>query len=194
MYESSCTLCNPEEGRKKKKEGAKDLGDKQGVYVGESTRSIKHWLSNHQELKSPPKFRIEVVGSFQDAMNLQIAEAVRIDLRGEQFLNSKSEYSRCRIPRLVIDQEDWRVFKKKEKDDLEPKQVERNVELNINGEEEDVLEEETEFEMVETRNKAMNKRKVDEGDQPSKKKRKYDTIVNWGDMGEGEETVKVKRQ
>ena len=99
MYESSSKLCNPEDGRKKKKEGGKELGGKQGVYVGESARSIferakehqadrvarkedshviKHWLSNHQELKSPPKFRIEVVGSFQDAVTRQIAEAVRM--------------------------------------------------------------------------------------------------------------------
>ena len=43
-----------------------------------------------------------------------IAEAVRIDLRGENVLNSKSEYSRCRFPRLVIDQEEWRINKKGE--------------------------------------------------------------------------------
>ena len=80
------------------------------------------------------------------------------------------------------------MFKKKKKAELEPKQVETQVELNINGEEvADVLEEETEFEMVETRNKVLKKRKLDESEQPSKKKRKYDTIVNWGDMGEGEE-------
>ena len=121
-------LGNPEEEKKKKKDSAKDLNGKKGVYVGESARSIferagehqadrisgkedshmiKHWLSSHQELSSPPKFRVEVVGSYQDAMTRQIAEAVRIDLRGEHVLNSKSEYSRCRIPRLVIDQDDW---------------------------------------------------------------------------------------
>ena len=103
-------------------------------------------------------------------------------------MNSKSEYIRCRIPRLVIDQEDWRVFKKKEKADLEPKQVVKSVEMNDNGEEvADVLEEETEFEMVETRNKFVKKRKVAEGDQPSKQKRKYDTIMNWGEIEEVEE-------
>ena len=49
----------------------------------------------------------------------KISEAVRIDLRGEGVLNSKAEYSGCRIPRLVIDQEDWRIFKKKEQKELE---------------------------------------------------------------------------
>ena len=76
---------------------------------------VKHWLSSHQELNSPPKFRIKVIGKYQDAMTRQIAEAVIIDLRGEYVLNSKSEYSRCRIPRLVIDQEEWRIKKKKER-------------------------------------------------------------------------------
>ena len=91
-------------------------------------------------------------------MTRQIAEAVRIDLQGEHVLNSKSEYSRCRIPRLVIDQEDWRVFMKKEKGDLEPQQVEKVVEKNDNGEVvADVLEEETQFEMIESRNKNVKK-------------------------------------
>ena len=40
---------------------------------------VKLWLSSHQELSSPPKFRVEVVGSYQDAMTRQIAKAVRIE-------------------------------------------------------------------------------------------------------------------
>ena len=35
MYESSCILCNPEDGEKKKKDGAEELAGKHGVYVGE---------------------------------------------------------------------------------------------------------------------------------------------------------------
>ena len=75
-----------------------------------------------------------MVGSYQDAMTRQIAEAVRIDLRGEDVLNSKSEYSRCKIPRLVIDQDDWRINKKKEKAELEPKFVEVVVEVTEESE------------------------------------------------------------
>ena len=48
-----------------------------------------------------------------------MAEAVRIDLRGENVLNSKSEYTRCRIPRLVIDQAEWSKHKLNEKAELE---------------------------------------------------------------------------
>ena len=34
-------------------------------------------------------------------------------------MNSKTEYSRCRLPRLVIDNEEWRKAKKEERKDLE---------------------------------------------------------------------------
>ena len=47
-----------------------------------------------------------------------MAEAVRIDLRGENILNSKAEYSRCRVPRLRVDMEGWKE-KVKEKVILE---------------------------------------------------------------------------
>ena len=44
---------------------------------------------------------------------------VRIDLRGGGVLNSKTEYSRCRIPRLVVDMEEWKRKKSEEKTLLE---------------------------------------------------------------------------
>ena len=34
-------------------------------------------------------------------------------------MNSKTEYSRCRLPRLVIDREEWKQSKKEEKKALE---------------------------------------------------------------------------
>ena len=48
-------------------------------------------------------------------MTRQISESVRIDLRGGGVLDSKTEYSRCRLPRLTVDMEEWRVKKKEEK-------------------------------------------------------------------------------
>ena len=83
------------------------------------------------------------------------------------------------------------MFRKKEKADLEPKQVEKVVEVNDRGEEiADVLVEETEFEIIETRNKRMKKRKnAAEADQPSRMKKKYDNIVNWGETVEIEDDI-----
>ena len=79
-----------------------------GIYVGESLRSlyerikehqsdrnsrkeeshqVKHWLSDHRDMEEPPTFTFKAVQYFNDPMNRQLAEAVRIDLRGEGILN-----------------------------------------------------------------------------------------------------------
>ena len=55
-----------------------------------------------------PRFTFKVVATFHDALTRQVSEAVRIDMRGQGVLNSKSEYSRCQLPRLTIDVEEWR--------------------------------------------------------------------------------------
>ena len=80
----------------------KELSGKKGIYVGESARSIyelaaehrqdaedrsddshmvKHWQIFHRELATPPKFSIQVLGSYRDALSRQVGEDVRIDLR-----------------------------------------------------------------------------------------------------------------
>ena len=82
------------------------LQDGRGIYVGESSRSIyerakehesdrnknaeeshqiKHWLTSHEDLLAPPKFKFKIVRSFQDPLTRQLSEAVRIELRGEVF-------------------------------------------------------------------------------------------------------------
>ena len=42
-----------------------------------------------------------------------MAEAVRIEHRGADILNSKSEFSRCKIPRLMLNMEEWTKSRKK---------------------------------------------------------------------------------
>ena len=46
---------------------------------------------------------------------------MRINLRGENVLNYKTEYSRCRLPRLTIDREDWKTKRLKEDELIEQK-------------------------------------------------------------------------
>ena len=53
-------------------------------------------------------------------MTRQISGSVRIDLRGGGVLNSRTESSRCCLPRLTVDMEEWRAKKKEEKKTLEP--------------------------------------------------------------------------
>ena len=61
-----------------------------------------------------------------DPLSRQLAEAVRIERRGLEILNSKSEFSRCRVPRLVINLEEWRS-KSKEKDAVVKKSIDAEV-------------------------------------------------------------------
>ena len=69
---------------------------------------MKHWHLDHPELREPPKFKFKIISSFQDPLTRQLAESVRIERRGASNLNSKSEYSRCRVPHLRVDMEGWR--------------------------------------------------------------------------------------
>ena len=47
LYESSCTLCNPEEEARKKARKSSELGSKTGLYVGEFARSIHERAKKH---------------------------------------------------------------------------------------------------------------------------------------------------
>ena len=136
LYETMCELCSKEvlEGQKKPMSKWKEFKVMAGVYVGETARSLherigehwqdvkggkeeshmlKHWQECHSLEETGPRFRVRKVDSFRDSLTRQIS--VRIDLRGENVLNSKTEYSRCRIPRLTIDKEVWKISRKEEK-------------------------------------------------------------------------------
>ena len=59
-------------------------------------------------MKEPPQFKFQIVSNFKDPLTRQLAESVRIERRGQSILNSKSEYSRCCVPRLRVDMEEWK--------------------------------------------------------------------------------------
>ena len=103
------------------------LNKQQGVHVGNTSRSIFE-RAGEQE---PPKFNSKmVVASFQDAKSWQLSEAVRIDLRGENVLNLKSDYSRCKVPRLIINKEECIMNdgqKKKKYDLVDSKKVDEDI-------------------------------------------------------------------
>ena len=95
----------------------------------------------------------------------QISESVRIDLRGGGVLNSKTEYSRCRLPRLTVDIEEWMSKKKEEKKILEP-----IPELGMEW-----LNEEWDGEIKE------EKRKPEDTANIKQKRRKLEPLVGWGE-------------
>ena len=195
LYESSCEECRQEHVKVNGDKAGKKKVDlsRQGVYVGETGRSlhersgehfcdaekmaedshiIKHWVQQHPNCQERPHFTFKVVSSFKDALTRQVSEAVRIEQRGLGVLNSKAEFSRCSLPRLTIDVEEWRRKK------LEYEQAAKLA---------------TETEGLEVMDNMLNevaafkveKRKFSQdGDGRRKKKRKLEVLVNWGEKME----------
>ena len=111
------------------------------VYVGESSRTIfersrEHWndwrsrsdkshILKHQddahEGNQEPRFMMRTVRFYRSALSRQVGEAVRIMLRGGagSILNSKSEFDRCKIPRLILEEQDEEEIRKAENQELE---------------------------------------------------------------------------
>ena len=65
-----------------------------------------------------PAFRFRIIGKFKDCLSRQIAEAVRLSLRPNS-LNSKGEYGRCVIPRLVVEESAFLRQKREKEEYLE---------------------------------------------------------------------------
>ena len=137
VYENVCRRCNRGAG------GKKELQDvvEGSIYVGESSRTLyersrehqkdwesrkekshiaKHQGAAHKEGEEPD-FIIKPVRFYKTALSRQIGEAVRIRRRGGAgaILNSKSEYSRCKIPRLVLEDVDEEEEQRQEQQDRE---------------------------------------------------------------------------
>ena len=87
--------------------------------MAEESHMVKHWVTEHSDMPELPKFNFKVVALFKDALTGQDGETVMTHLRGRGVLNRKSEYTRCRIPRLTKDRGDWQKMKSSEKKELE---------------------------------------------------------------------------
>ena len=154
VYESICSRCNPSSLNKGELKSQESVAP--SLYVGESSRSIQerakeHWgaalkkdakshMVKHQNLEhpgEPPEFLFKVVSTHKTALSRQIREAVRIKRRGEasNILNSRSEFNRCYIPRLVVEVEDEEQQKSREQRDREENELlmEENDKLWSNG-------------------------------------------------------------
>ena len=207
LYESSCSGC-----RVPKTDGGSRKLEKGAIYVGESARSIyeragehqrdamkesddshmvKHWSSCHAQdsVEERPKFKIKVIATFKDALTRQVAEAVRIQMRGEGVLNSRAEYSRCSLPRLVVEKPDWVVLKElKEREEKETREAAEKI---TQKDEEDIMTKENGavHDIVRRNMKKKRKKcyletdaeKSDVTQQPGKKRRKLEKLDGWGE-------------
>ena len=127
LYENFCSVCVPGAGKKGEVLSRELEEGNPALYVGETSRSIlertrEHWKGyegkkedNHifkqQAIVhggAPAKFTMRVVGKYKSALCRQVGEAVRIEMRGGAgaILNSKSEYNRCHISRLRVEEEE----------------------------------------------------------------------------------------
>jgi hypothetical protein len=76
-----------------------------------------------------PEFRFKIIKKCQDCLTRQLSESVRIDCRTE-VLNSKSVYSRNRLPRLILETPEW---EKKTEDNRRSQNKTREKEGNNRG-------------------------------------------------------------
>ena len=89
-------------------------------------------------------------------------------MRGEDVLNSRSEYSRCRVPRLRIDMEEWTV--RKDQDGVKKAGTNNNeVDTRVKDAEESLSE-------IELKRKARELPAMRKS-----KRRKLDRLVGWGE-------------
>ena len=65
---------------------------------------IKHWVAAHPG-PIKPKFHQYIIGQYKSSLSRQVAEAVRIQMRGS-VLNSVGVFNRSKLTRLVVDK-DW---------------------------------------------------------------------------------------
>ena len=113
-------------GEEKKKEW-KPPKNPPSIYVGETARSLyerskEHWRGYktksedshilkhhliHHGGEGEPSFLMKPIRYFKTALSRQIAEALRIQERGEDIvLNSKAEYNHSKIGRLMLGEEE----------------------------------------------------------------------------------------
>ena len=145
-------------------ESARSLFERSWEHVSDfrnlSTKShmLKHAVEVHpeEELKNI-KFGIKIIKTAKTSFERQIFESVEIqENRHHHFLNSRSEYNRCAVPRLMCKLGD-KAYKNYEKD----------LEIEMAKEEEQILKIR---ELVKKRNKSRNKLKA-----PPAKRRKLET-------------------
>ena len=124
--------CNPPGTRKESdKSSLEDKREQASLYVGESARSVneraaEHWrdaekgkeeshMQEHQAGahggEQPPNFAFRVVKKCKSSLERQVREAVRIQMR-RNVLNKQGIYNRCKLTKLVVDEEwEQRVWK-----------------------------------------------------------------------------------
>ena len=135
-----------------------------------------------------PNFKIRAVSFHRSALSRQIGEAVRIMRRGGEgvIFNSKSEYDRCKIPRLQVEEqkeEEWTV---EEQQDLEQalNEIEEQSRLWSSKKYEERKKDERASWSMESRSNVREPDYQEGGEGRSSKRRRKFVIMeeNWGEQ------------
>ena len=152
---TSSQICNPSSPEEEQLRDIQPPGSRPpppprvGVYIGESSRSlheralehvrdaeafcpkshiVKHWMSAHHDLQSPPTMEFSVTARYRDCLSRQIGEALRIHNTTDIILNSKSEYMANSVRRLTVEEDVWerrdRSRREQEDEELNKRMVE----------------------------------------------------------------------
>ena len=211
LYENVCLTCNP--GAKERRPLVEVRNDVPSLYIGESSRSIyersrEHWadwrgkkgsshIMKHQEqahsLEEEPRFIMRVVRSYRTALSRQIGEAVRIRRRGGEggILNSKAEYSRCRITRLVLDDQKDEELDRMEEEELIRKREQLEADLlawssiKFYAREQQMSETRRQLSRIDKRIKACKREQIEmeEGAKPKRRRKMNHPVLDerWGE-------------
>ena len=68
-----------------------------------SSPLVKH-IQNHHKEETNPQFKIQITGTFHDALSRQADEAVRINSASEtdRQMNSRTEFNSAKISRIKL--------------------------------------------------------------------------------------------
>ena len=133
------------------KEHIRDLKD-----FDEGSHLLKHYLKKHRNIKiEDMKIGMKVRAQYRTVLERQVGEAtsILIDQRkGIDLLNSKSEFNRCTLPRLVSGNP-REILKNAKNDEEEEKEIEAEI-------------------------REMKRKKQKEKKKEKEKKRKMDSLLN----------------
>ncbi len=98
---------------------------------------MKHWMTAHPELDSPPTMEFGVTAIYRDCLSRQIGEALRIHNTTDEILNSKSEYMANSVRRLTVEEDAWerreRSRREQEDEELNKRMVEEFMRAKRTG-------------------------------------------------------------
>ena len=88
---------------------------------------VKHWMTKHPSLPTPPRMDFSITARFRDCLSRQIGEALRISGSRDSLLNSKAEYLSNSVSRLTVKEDAWVLKERQRVEEEEEETTKKNV-------------------------------------------------------------------